>query len=232
MGKLTIPERFRAGVSAIRSLSEQETRAIKESLDLGAQQSQSLEARKDEIVVTAVASASGPDRSSDLKLIAEALTALYSVRSSREMSIEEFANDVAEALEELPDEHLRLPSGERDDFKRKLVLLLGADFFTVVSKSVELRSEHERTFCHARIITDLRPVFGSVVEDGPKAMIVMHHLRLAYHEGDHETRDFYVSLEAEDLRTLRLLIDRAEAKARGLKGNVRANMPLLGVPKE
>ena len=183
-----------------------------------------------DMAITAVTSLSNV-KSGDLKLVAEAVAALYGVRSAREMSIAEFADNVCDALEAIPEENLRLPSSERAQFKKKLITLLSADLFTVVAKLGDLTIEHERTFCHARIVTDLRPVFGSEVEDGPKAMLVVHNLRLAYHEGSTKARDFYVSLDADDLRMLKQLIDRAEAKARSLKATTR-DVPLLGVPEE
>ena len=234
MAKLNIPERYRAGVSAIRSLDEQSVQAIKTALDgTGRQESDdpgAVQSTSGNMAITAVTSVSSV-KPAEFKLIGEAIAALYGVKSSRDVSTEAFAEEICDALESIPEENLRLPQTERAQFKEKLLALLSADVFGLVTKIRELTIEHERTFCHARIVTDLRPVFGSSVEDGPRAMLVEHILRLAYHQGSEKPQDFYVALDADDLRTLRQIIDRAEAKAKTLKSAVK-DIRLFGVPKE
>lgn len=233
MAKLNIPERYRAGVSAIRNLDDASVRAIKAALKQAGPQKPDDLARvgrtPSDMAVTAVESVLDVP---NLNLIGPALAALYDVRSSREGSVEEFADQVSDALESIPEADLRLPHAERAKFKENLIALLSADFFTVVFKLRDLEIEHERTFCTARIVTDLRPVFGVNVEDGPKAMLLVHNLRLAYHKGNEKAQDFYVSLDSDDLRMLRQLIDRAEAKARALETSSKNDLPIIGLPKE
>jgi hypothetical protein len=126
-----------------------------------------------------------------------------------------------------------LTAEERSSFKEKLQILLSAEVFGIVSKLDDLRTESERLFCHARIMTDLRPVFGSAVADGPKAVLVTHNLKIAFHEsggkGDH---DFYVSLDAEGLNDLKEVILRAEAKANTLRSIVDSKIKLFGVREQ
>ena len=66
------------------------------------------------------------------------------------------------------------------------------------SKADDLRTEDERVFCTAKILTDLRPVFGSHVEDGPHGMIVVHLLKIGYHSGSEKLHEFFVSLDSGD----------------------------------
>jgi len=58
-------------------------------------------------------------------------------------------------------------------------------------------------------------------------------LKLDYHKQgsrkDHE--EFYIALDAEDLDTLRRIIDRAEVKAKTLASSIN-NVHVFGVPKE
>src|SRR5262249_4817080 len=153
------------------------------------------------------------DNLADAKEIAKAIVALYAVKSIREASAEQFAEYVSEAMESLPDESLRLPSAQREDFKHKLEILMGSDLLGLASKVQDLATEDERQYCSARILTDLRPVFGATINEGPKAMVVVHMLKLAYHQSSEKHQQFYVSLDADDLAALKALIDRAEAKA-------------------
>lgn len=234
MAKLTIPDRYRAGVSAIRHLDKASVLAIRKALDWGGRQKTDLsavESSPGDMAISAVTSAPTVIAPDLKESIADALTELYGVRSSRDVSVEEFADELSDALESVPEDNLRLIPSERAQFKENLIALLSADLFTIIAKLRDLTNEHERTLCHARIVTDLRPVFGANVEDGPKAMLVVHNLRIAYHKGNERVQDFYVSLSSDDLKRLRQLLDRAEAKAATLTGLTK-DVPVLGAKKE
>jgi hypothetical protein len=233
--KLNIPERYQSGVALIRQLDDnsvQEIRnALDRTLDIKTSDQDVASGRKlDELAVTAVTSVSSKSNL-NFKRIAEALVVLYGAKSVKDISVEEFADRVCEAMEHLDSPDLKLPSAEREPFKRKLIILLGANVFGIASKIVDLRTDDERVFCQARILTDLRPVFGSRIEEGPQGMVVVHLLKLGFHSASEKHQEFFVSLDSDDLQTLRNLIDRAEAKARSLKGSL-GGIRLFGVAKE
>ena len=224
MAKLTIPLRFREGLSKIRTLDEQSVKDIRAALDsaTGASNDPYDAAR-------AAMESSKFANVRDFKQIAEALGSLYVAKSKEEATTEEFADDISEAMEELG----KLPHEERGQFREKLIALLHADVFEILSKAWDLRTDDAHTFCGVRILTDLRPVFGFHVEEGPKAMVVVHLLRLGYDLAGNTSKheDFFVSLSAEDLQELRKAIDRAESKAKSLKSALK-DIRLLGVSKE
>jgi len=236
---LNIPERYRTSLSSIQSLSEQEVHEIRFILDqvlsLSTQQSaESPEMPSDpRQALTAVRNASTRAEIANFTKVLDVLVVLYEIKSQRDISVEEFVDEVCDAMESLDRTDQRLDHAHRQDFASKLLTLLNAEVFGLVAKAHDLVTEDERTFCHARILTDLRPVFGSIVEDGPKAMIVMHTLKLAFHQqgsrDDHG--EFYVTLDADDLRSLRKIIDRAEAKAQSLS-TLNKNLHLFGVTPE
>lgn len=86
----------------------------------------------------------------------------------------------------------------------------------VTAKVISVRREYGNVFCTARIMTDIRPVYGPDPSRAPLAAAIVHMLRISHHAGDsHE--DFYVALDAEDLRKLRDQIDRAMKKEASLK---------------
>jgi hypothetical protein len=219
-------------VSEIRKLDTETASNIRSSLDrVFANQKQNSSVTEPNDVATTAITAVPHKNTLDVKSVAQALSALYSVKSQMDSAIEEFADDVSDAMELLPSEELRLLPDEREKFKANLVLLLNADLFALASKAYDLKTDDERTFCHARILTDIRPVFGQIIEEGPKAMVVVHLLKLGYHQGNDKHQQFYVSLDAEDLETLKKVIDRAEAKAKALKSAVQG-AKIFGIPKE
>ena len=102
------------------------------------------------------------------------------------------------------------PSVEADDVKRILSAV------RQVASAKELL-DRENTYCRARIISDLRPIFGSNVRQSPKAVLVAHMLRITYHHGSRGTlKDLFLTLRTEDLDQLSELIERARSKADSL----------------
>lgn len=232
MAKLTIPEHYRDGLGAIRTLDDKSVQEIRDALEGVKKFSdvESVSSTPNDVAVNAITAVSAT-KTADTKRIAEAVAALYGVKSARDMSTEDFVEEVCDAMESLPSENQRLPHTERQAFREKLLIILGAELFGLVAKVYDLATEDERTFCQARILTDLRPVFGPKIQDGARAMIVMHHLKFAYHEGSKEHKNFYITLDADDLRTLKQLIERAESKAKALK-SVVPDVRTFGASKE
>lgn len=101
-------------------------------------------------------------------------------------------------------------------------VILSISFNIVAIKAKELQLESERTFCDARILTDIRPVFRDKVGDKPEAMIVVHTLKIVAHEATGH-KEFYVALDAEDIQSLKKTLERAEDKARSLKNIIDAS---------
>ena len=220
MAKLTIPKRFREGVFKISQLEEPKIQEIVGVLNTLITSSGTDE----EKAVAAVAAIPQANKSDSLK-IAQALVSMYRVKAGSEVSLEEFVDDVSNAMESIEETGLRIPEAEREQFERKLLTLLSAEAFTLISKAVDLQTDDERTFCSARILTDLRPVFGPKIEDGPKGVVVVHLLKIRFHQSSERNHDeFYVALDGDDLQTLKKVIERAESKAKVMKssaGNMR-----------
>lgn len=83
------------------------------------------------------------------------------------------------------------------------------------AKALVLLHEQPQVFQDCRIITDLRPLFGDN-DTELRAFTVTHQLRIGY-DTPSESSDFYVALEADDLRRLRSAIDRALSKQASLE---------------
>jgi hypothetical protein len=228
MARLSIPEKYQAGVAKIRELDDITVQQLRSALDqLVAKRverpSTSPSQPVTELTAQAIESISLRDRP-DMRDIAAALASMYAVKQQRDYSTDEFVGLIADALQEVD----QLKIDERESFTKKLHALLDSDVFNIIAKIEDLATEDERRFCHARILTDLRPVFGNNPADGFKAMIVMHHLKLAFHTNSPGDHDLHVVLDAEDLQELRRVIDRAEAKAHSLKATLK-NVRLFGV---
>lgn len=145
--------------------------------------------------------------------IVDTLKHLYETRVIADVPVTEFVSDVCEALRETDE----LSSSAEQQFRERLTRLLDIESMNVAAKAFSLYGEHANIFCDARILTDMRPVFGENVSDGPAAYIVSHTLKIAYHGTVGRIEELYVGLASEDLVELRIVIDRAEAKAKSLR---------------
>jgi hypothetical protein len=158
---------------------------------------------------------------SDVKAILDALVSLYVLKSGSEsVTLEQFVDDICEAMG-LLDSEARVTEAQRPTFRERILTLLSADRFWLVSKAYDLQTDDERTFCDARILTDLRPIFDTPVTAGSKGAVIVHLLKLGYHESNKRHQKFYVSLDSKDLKELRKVIDRAEEKAATLKSQFK-----------
>jgi hypothetical protein len=134
------------------------------------------------------------------------------------MSIEEFTREIARAAEATGDEKLRASPDRWEVLRERLGRILGPTSpLWLSAKANLLRVEQERLFCDARILTDIRPIFGRKASTGPAALTIVHTLKLSYHHGSEELEELFVSLDDDDLQTLKQVIQRAEEKQGALE---------------
>jgi hypothetical protein len=80
-----------------------------------------------------------------------------------------------------------------------------------MSKAIRLQRDCERLYCGARIISDIRPVFGDSVEELPVSAVITHTLKLGYDEM-REHKEFFIVLDEADLDALQDVLERAKVK--------------------
>lgn len=153
---------------------------------------------------------------SDIDEIVGVLLPIYLLRERQEISTPEIAEDVCQAMDRSNDEELRLSGQNRDRFKRHLIELLDVESVRVGAKGLEVLFENQHSFIGARVVTEVRPIFGSNLEDTPTGALIVHMLKLTYQERGQE-KDFFIALDATDVSTLRDTLDRADTKANTLK---------------
>ena len=142
---------------------------------------------------------------------------IAAVREVLEVPAEIFVEDVAEEMGEIEEDQFRLNEDKQGQLRERLTALTEAPAVEFHAKTRSLWQDRESSYCRARIITDIRPVFGSDVSQSPKAILVAHTLRITYHHGSQgRLQDLFVTLRANDLDQLGDLIERAKLKAESL----------------
>lgn len=207
MAVLKIPSSYQPGISVLAGMPESSYVELLRALS----QSPSGFSTDRELIawVSTEVKAVTP---ADLKRLIITLVSLYRLRSRQQgLTATELARDVALAARDA----LGIQADENAILARRLESLLGLESLsTTAFKAKELQLESERTFCDARIITDLRPVFGDSLEAAPSMMIV-HTLKLGFHEKQH--KDIFVALDEADIAALQKTLQRAEEKSRKLR---------------
>jgi hypothetical protein len=123
---------------------------------------------------------------------------------------------------------LEFRSAEVPAFEGRLIGLLTIAPLGIASKATILKTEYERRFCTARILTDARPVYINAPSGPPGAMMIMHNLRITFHDDTGEMREVYITMDDADLTTLRGLLERAEEKTGSLQSVfAAANIPVV-----
>jgi hypothetical protein len=114
-------------------------------------------------------------------------------------------------------EDLDLAKDERTPFAERLSTLLNLECLLLAARAMDISTEHDRVFHDARIFTDMRPVFGPDVSQGPKAALVMSTLKLDFHPDRAPIDSQFFALDHGDLLRLRDVIQRALAKHESLQ---------------
>jgi hypothetical protein len=206
---LKIPEEHREGLATIARLSDADANILISALDdtPAIRPMRKIAERIEPLLSLPKA---------DVHNIIDTLVALYTVRSSNEIPAATFTQDVCKAMRVKDGCSPPIGDPECETLQRRLSVLMAVDSLRVASKAIELQFEHERVFDRARILTDVRTVFGEAPDDIQGA-VISHQLRISYVQGS-EIKEIYLALDEEDLGDLKKGIERALGKMRTLEG--------------
>jgi len=207
MTELTIPEVYAPGLAQIITLPDEAIDSLCSALDK----------TSEPVKVKSLASDISEQISvpkADLRNIIRTLISLYSLQSAQDASPQELAKDIARAAQRSGRPELVI--ADMDRLAGRLVRLLGFTGLRIASKAIALENDYEHSLCRARILTDARPVYSDDPTAPPIAAVIVHTLKLAYHEGA-EVKELYLAMNAGHLSHLKAVIERAEAKAKGLE---------------
>jgi hypothetical protein len=149
----------------------------------------------------------------DITKIVQTLASLHRLMLRTKVSVSKLAADAGGAARELFKD-----VGEQID--ERLSALLPLNALNIISeKGKELQAMGEKILHEAQILTDIRPVFGDSLDEAPKAAVVIHTLRIDYHESVTPPchRELFFSLDADDIAQLKKTLERAEAKEKSLR---------------
>lgn len=152
----------------------------------------------------------------------DAILPLYHLRKHQNLSIEDLVEKVSSnfQISELDLEGIeyeRLSDKQVFLFKERLSIFLEmSGSLEVVSSASALISEYDNIFLNSQIITDIRPVFKSEIQEGIGGILIVHILRVTY-QTINGKKEFFVALDSEDLNNLIKQQEDALKKEEALK---------------
>jgi len=172
LAAIKIPDRYSRGFAKIEALSASDVAKVVVSLG-GAKAGTRRE-------MMSLVSAALPDvASEDVKAFVETLQSLYGARTGMDLSIDEFVSSLVSAVKHSDDPEIRRAEpSELAGLENSLRELLDIQPLSMKAKARDLQREHSNTFCDARVITDLRPVFDVDIKSGPTGVVLSHSLKI------------------------------------------------------
>lgn len=167
----------------------------------------------------------------DIIEILRVLLILYSMNDRIGGSPQDLASSVVQSCVELGSTDKLFNKQSAATLTVRLGKLLSFDkTAAVTSKAGDVMTEHKHTFCSARILSDIRPIFSQKA-DSASAAVIIHNLQIGFHDGgtgEHE--EFYVALDTDDIANLKEVLKRAEKKTTVLESILkRSNVQYLKV---
>ena len=219
MAKLKLPDAGRLALKTLASLSTEERQGLAEKI---------REVQPSLVAAELIESVTANFASKiEVAEMVRMLLGLYYFRLSQRLSPEQIVSDV---VEEMKNSEFSEPSGGWASFKENLEVLLSIEVpLGVTSKALDVQTQHQRVFSQARIVTDLRPVFGVDPAAKPTAAVIVHTLKIEYRESGTK-RQVFIALDKNDLKELKDLLDLAEKKEASIEALLEpTNLPILAI---
>ncbi|HEX8354691.1 MAG TPA: hypothetical protein VF611_17420 [Pyrinomonadaceae bacterium] len=217
MASFRVPAEQASSVAKLISLPHDVLEELSSALQ-NASTSMSLEETIREIVLT-IDSLQEDDKA----YIASVIYSLYMVRASSELTLDEFAEDILESIgESAHEELLKVPEETVENVAPYVRNLFSSDPLFISAKAVLILYENNFIFSGARVLTDVRHVFGEDLSESPKAAVLVHTLRVQNLRGK-PNDSVYIALETNELQKIIDVLERAKQKAEILQATLEGS---------
>lgn len=209
MAGITPPISFKSHIHALLDADDNSIESLVEGLK-GALVSLNASA----LALQLVDEVEGLDDMSLIRIVSF-LVSSAKVMSDVDKSPAEFSEELAMGIVNEAD--FAIGIDKEDRLRKRLEILFSGDTPLKVTAKVQgVIEEHDHVFCKCRIMTDIRPIFSDQVGEPPQNAVLVHSLKIGYHENK-EHKEFYVTLDDEDIGVLKEALERAVEKSNSLE---------------
>ncbi|HEY9877784.1 MAG TPA: hypothetical protein V6D29_04975 [Leptolyngbyaceae cyanobacterium] len=144
----------------------------------------------------------------DFESLFNMLTSLYLLLKEEGLETDEVVFEIADAVSR--DENIQLNDDELDLLIDRLFeFLYLEDSIKLSYKASNIKADNQNVFLQSKIYTDIRPIFREDINDkDPVGFVVIHNLKVQFSDGSGD-KEFYVTLDSQDLEMLQIAVKRA-----------------------
>ena len=154
------------------------------------------------------------DKLSDITSNYKVILGLYFTFSKFDMPEDKFASQLSKYYKRKVDDN-----SLGNEVKVRILKLFNKNNpIRFAIKSRTLSSEVSNLYNETRILSDIRPVFSSNEESTLIGKVILNNLKISYRSGE-DYKEFFVTLEEEDLYELKDVLERAIKKTEVLKSS-------------
>ncbi len=154
----------------------------------------------------------------ELKDLLDLFFEVYYIQYIHEKSQESFIEKLKDAIKNTNQENIIPADDDWEDYMAFWKSILSMDkTIGLIAKAKHFREDFQNTYGDAVIYTEIRPIFPSnIKQDLLDTAILYHNLKIEYKQA-FLPEQFFISLNSEDLRNLKIIIDRAFEKEEIIK---------------
>lgn len=202
MASIKIPDRAREGLKTLATLTDDQFQELHSSLELIPRRIKRHSIFDDqEIRPKSISTA-------DFTAIKTAVFPMLLGSANIPVSLSEYVHDIVEGV---TDDDESLSKDLQSQLEVRLNEILTVSPAQVVAKSYDVLTEHGCIYTSARVLTDIRPVFGQNPDVAPTAGLTVHMLNIEHLKGS-DAETFVVALDAKDIQDLIDVLERAKKK--------------------
>lgn len=213
--KLKIPEHFLEQFALLKKLEREQREILIQ--ELGKITSDYFEFSSDEIEsISKKLKIEQKDLRDLLSLIYEIFFIQYS--EEHETSVEGFLKKLEEGIKETNDDNIIPADNDWEEYMAFWRSIFSMDkTIGLLAKANNIRDDYDCLYLSSKIYTEIRPIFSRQINtDLANAAILYHNLKIQYRQA-FLPEHLFISLNPEDLRNLKKVIDRALEKEKNLK---------------
>lgn len=212
--KLKIPEPFLKEFALLKKLEREQREILVQELEKIT--SDYIELSSDQIEsISKISRIEQKDLRDLLDLILEIFFIQYS--EEQETSVEEFLKKLEEGIKDTKDDKIIPADNEWEEYMSFWKSIFSMDkTIGLLAKANNIRKDYDYQYFDSKIYTEIRPIFSRHINtDLASTAILYHNLKIQYRQALFPEH-FFISLNPEDLRDLKKVIDRALEKEKNL----------------
>jgi hypothetical protein len=107
--------------------------------------------------------------------------------------------------------------------------ILDVESLHLIAKAHSVLLEHSCTYSSARIVSDIRTVFGDDISSQPEAAVIVHMLNIVYFNARRREISS-IAMDEKDIDQLIAVLERARTKSKSLRETIeKSGVKYVGV---